>query len=110
LISSSECDGFAYDPAKVEDQVQFLARTFTTKTLAVGNFTGLDGLHVGGNDRVERAVGCREIVGRGHGLLLVAIQESSRRSVIADGWSPRYDCARNDSEDPMPGVFEKLPQ
>jgi hypothetical protein len=24
---SSECDGFACDPAKVEDQVQFLART-----------------------------------------------------------------------------------
>jgi hypothetical protein len=33
LISSSECDGFACDPAKVEDQVQFLARTFTTRTL-----------------------------------------------------------------------------
>jgi hypothetical protein len=27
-ITSSECDGFAYDPAKVVDQVQFLARTF----------------------------------------------------------------------------------
>ena len=26
---SSECAGFARDPAKVEDQVQFLARTFT---------------------------------------------------------------------------------
>jgi hypothetical protein len=25
---SSECDGFAYDPAKVVDQVQFLARAF----------------------------------------------------------------------------------
>ena len=24
-------------------------------------------------------------------------------------WSPRYGCARNGSEDPMPGVFEKLP-
>ena len=23
-------------------------------------------------------------------------------------WSPRYRCARNDSEDPMSGVFEKL--
>jgi hypothetical protein len=34
-MSSSECDGFAYDPAKVEDQVQFLARTFTSKTLEV---------------------------------------------------------------------------
>ena len=32
LIASSECDGCACDPAKVEDQVQFLARTFTTRS------------------------------------------------------------------------------
>ena len=86
MISSSECDGFAYDPAKVEDRVQFLARTFTTKTLAVGNFTGLDGLHVAELEIVaEPPVGCRGIGRRGHGLLPIAIQESSRRSVTDDG-------------------------
>ncbi len=30
---SSECAGFARDPAKVEDQVQFLARAFPTWSL-----------------------------------------------------------------------------
>ena len=48
LIKSSECDGFAYDPAKVEDQVQFLARTFTITTLEPdGQATGCNPVEVG---------------------------------------------------------------
>ena len=31
--TSSECGGFARDPAKVEDQVRLLARTLTTTAL-----------------------------------------------------------------------------
>ena len=45
---SSGCDGFAYDPAKVEDQVQFLARTFATTTLEPdGQATGCNPVEVG---------------------------------------------------------------
>jgi hypothetical protein len=48
FFKSSECDGFAYDPAKVEDQVQFLARTFTTLTLKPdGQATGCNPVLVG---------------------------------------------------------------
>ncbi len=34
--TSSECGGFARDPAKVEDQVQLLARTLENLALADG--------------------------------------------------------------------------
>ncbi len=37
--------------------------------LAVGDIAGLDGQHVGGDDRVERVVRDRRVVRRGHGLL-----------------------------------------
>ena len=48
MITSSECAGFAYDPAKVEDQVQFLARTLTTTTLKPdGKATGCNPVEVG---------------------------------------------------------------
>jgi hypothetical protein len=48
FFKSSECDGFAYDPAKVEDQVQFLARTFTATTLEPdGQATGCNPVLVG---------------------------------------------------------------
>ncbi len=45
---SSECDGFAYDSAKVEDQVQFLARTLRSTTLEPdGQATGCNPVQVG---------------------------------------------------------------
>jgi hypothetical protein len=48
FMMSSGCDGFAYDPAKVEDQVQFLARTLRYKTLEPdGQATGCKPVQVG---------------------------------------------------------------
>ena len=45
---SSECDGLAYDPAKVEDQVRFLARTLVRTTLEPdGLATGCNPVQVG---------------------------------------------------------------
>ena len=45
---SSECDGFAYDSAKVVDQVQFLARTLYFLTLEPdGQATGCNPVQVG---------------------------------------------------------------
>ena len=47
-ITSSECDGFAYDSAKVEDQVQFLAGTSLSLTLEPdGKATGCNPVQVG---------------------------------------------------------------
>ena len=47
LLEFSECGGFARDPAKVEDQVRFLARTLVKTPEPDGQATGCNPVEVG---------------------------------------------------------------